>query len=249
MERFGMILSRIRRWRSKMWPDHRGAVAALTARVAHLEQRIANRRWAAVEEMGDYLVGAEVPGDYCEFGVYKGDTFQYAARLLAPALPQMRYFAFDSFEGLPAPAGIDNVDGYSSNFYEGQFAVSLENVRRHVAASGADMGRIDFVEGWFDKTLTPETAAKLRLEKVAAAWIDCDFYESTVPVLDFLTPRLSVGSILLFDDWRVFRNLPEFGQQRATREWIERNPGLALRELFSFGHHGLAWTVSSLPGR
>jgi hypothetical protein len=234
------------------WPggqrlrDAQTKIASLEARLAWLEQRVNNRRWAAVEEMGDYLVGAQVPGDYCEFGVYQGQTFQYAARLLAPALPQMRFFGFDSFEGLPNPTGIDCVGGYSSNFKAGEFAVPLERVTRTVADAGADMSKVQFVKGWFASSLTPQTAKELALSHVAAAWIDCDLYESTVPVLDFLSGKLSVGSILLFDDWRVFRNLPEYGQQKATREWLERNPGLALRELFSFGHHGLAFSVASV---
>ena len=245
MVRFG-----INRLRSVLRPrryDVLARIEALENKVKFLERRLYNRRWMAVEEMGDYLVGAQVPGDYCEFGVYKGETFQYAARLLEPALPDMRFIAFDSFEGLPRPRGIDCVDGYTSNFHEGEFAVSLDDVKSNIAASGAKMSKIEFVEGWFDKTLTDETALRLKLDHVAAAWIDCDLYESTVPVLDFLRPRLTVGSILLFDDWRVFRNLPQYGQQRATREWLERNPGIALRELFDFGHHGLAFSVSSVP--
>lgn len=223
-------------------------VEALERRLAYLERRVQNRRWVAVEEMGDYLVGAQVPGDYCEFGIYKGETFQYAARLLAPALPKMRFFAFDSFEGLPRPDGIDCVDGYSSNFHAGDFAVALQDVRKNVEAAGTDMSKVDFIKGWFDATLTNETAARIGLDHVAAAWIDCDLYKSTVPVLDFLLPRLSVGSLLLYDDWRVFRNLPEYGQQLATREWLQRNQGLELRELFAFGHHGQAFTIARLPG-
>ena len=218
-------------------------ISALERRVAHLEARIHNRRWAAVEEMGDYLVGAQVPGDYCEFGLYRGHTFQYAARLLSPALPAMRFIGFDSFEGLPAPAGIDSVNGYTSNFSEGEFAVSLDDVKRTVAAAGMDMSKVAFVKGWFNETLNDKTARDIGMTHVAAAWIDCDLYESTVPVLEFLTSRVSEGSILLFDDWRVFRNRPDRGQQLACREWLERNPVLELRELFSFGHHGLAFSV------
>lgn len=244
-----MIKRYVQRGLARILPDNRATIQALEARIAFLEKRVTNRRWAAAEEMADYLVGAQVPGDYCEFGVFKGDTFQYAARLLAPAIPDMRFYAFDSFQGLPKPSGIDAVDGYTSNFHEGEFAVSLDAVRRRVADAGADMAKIGFVEGWFNESLTDETAARVGLTKVAAAWIDCDLYESTVPVLEFLTKRISVGSILLFDDWRVFRNLPEYGQQRATREWLERNPGLSLRELFAFGHHGLALTVAALPSR
>lgn len=241
------MLSKLLGWpASQRLRDAQSRIAALEARLTWLERRVNNRRWAAVEEMGDYLVGAQVPGDYCEFGVYQGQTFQYAARLLAPALPDMRFFGFDSFEGLPAPTGIDCIEGYSSNFKAGEFAVPLEVVRRAVTDAGTDMSKVRFIKGWFDNTLNAETARKLGLTRVAAAWIDCDLYESSVPVLDFLTGKLSVGSILLFDDWRVFRNLPDFGQQRATREWLERNPAIKLSELFSFGHHGLAFSVASI---
>jgi hypothetical protein len=75
--------------------------------------------------------------------------------------------------------------------------------------------------------------------------VDCDFYESTVPVLNFLTSKLSVGSVIMFDDWRCYRNLPDFGQQRACREWLEANPQIKLNELLSVGWHGIAFTVVS----
>jgi len=77
------------------------------------------------------------------------------------------------------------------------------------------------------------------------AWIDCDLYDSTVPVLEYLAPRLTVGSVVVFDDWRCYRNHPDFGEQRACREWLQRNPRLSLRELLSFGWNGIAFTVAS----
>jgi hypothetical protein len=221
----------------------RSRVETLEQRLTWLEKRVANRRWAAVEDMGEYLVVAEVPGDYCEFGIYRGDTFQYAARLLAPAISDMRFVAFDSFMGLPKPMGIDALGGYTGHFHEGEFAMSRPEVERRVAASGADMSRCIFVEGWFDRTLNDETAGNIGLNKIAAAWIDCDLYASTVPVLNFIGPRLSEGSILLFDDWRAFRNLADRGQQLATAEWLARNSNLTLRELFSFGSGGIAFSV------
>lgn len=230
--------------RIPLWPVYK-RIEALETRLTYLEARIRNRRWQAVEDMADYLVGAQVSGDYCEFGIFKGDTFQYAARIIAPALPHMRYIAFDSFEGLPQPAGIDSVNGYTSNFHEGEFAVPLDAVRQRLTNAGVDMTKVEFVKGWFEETLTDETARNLSINHVAAAWIDCDLYESTVPVLKFLTSRISVGAVIIFDDWRVFRNLPEYGGQRACAEWLEKNPQIKLRELFSFGNHGLAFSVSS----
>jgi hypothetical protein len=38
-------------------------------------------------------------------------------------------------------------------------------------------------------------------------------FTSRGPVLRFLTPFLSDGSVVVFDDWRSFRNKPDFGEQ------------------------------------
>lgn len=221
--------------------------AILEQRLALVEERSLNRRCAAIDELADYLVGAEIEGDYAEFGLFQGRTFAHAYRAMHVAFPKLRFFGFDSFEGLPAPVGIDAADGYSSNFSAGQFYCSKAQVASNLEAAGVDLTRVELVEGWFDESLNEETARSLDLGKIAAAFIDVDLYESTLPVLRFILPRLSVGSVLLFDDWRCFRNLPDFGEQLACREWLEQHSGLGIREIFSFGWHGLAFTVSSLP--
>lgn len=234
-------------WRRLPGVEGRRRVAALEARLAQLEERTLNRRAAAIDELADYLVGAEVPGDYLEFGVFEGRTLGHAYRAMHVAFPKMRFFGLDSFEGLPEPDGVDREGGYSSGFTKGQFRCTREQVARNLRASGGDLDRIELIEGWFSETLNGETARRHGIDRVAAAWIDVDLYESTLPVLSFIETRLSVGSVLLFDDWRCFRNLPDFGEQRACREWLESRTGLGLRELFSFGWHGLAFTVESLP--
>jgi len=220
----------------------------LTARVGALEHRLINyyrNRWDAVDCVADYLVNAELSGDYAEFGVFQGTTFGYTAKVFERLFPDMRFLAFDSFEGLPAPQGADvSSDGFASGFYEGQFACDEATFKENVIkASGLEPQRLKTTKGWFDKSLTPETADSLNLEKLAVVWIDCDFYESTVPILDFITPFLSVGTVILFDDWRCYRNLPTHGEQRACREWLEANPQIELNEFISFGFHGKSFTV------
>jgi O-methyltransferase len=218
----------------------------LSRRIDELEWRLYNRRWAAVEEIADYLVGAQLEGDYCEFGVFRGDTFGYAVKTCSRSerLANMRFFAFDSFEGLPAPKGIDIISGFSSGFVPGEFACSEENFTRNLVRNRVPLDRVRIVKGWFDKSLNDEMANREKLSKVSVAWIDGDLYESCVPILNFLTSRISVGALIAFDDWRVFRNLPDRGEQRACAEWLTRNPQIELRELFSFGQHGIAFTVS-----
>lgn len=217
----------------------------LEGRLHTIEEGRQNRRYAAAYDIADYLVGAQIPGDYCEFGVYLGTTFSYACKLMTSLFPKMRFFAFDSFEGLPKPQGIDALNGYTSNFHEHEFSCSEEEFVANLSRDGIDLRRIRTVKGWFDQTLTVEKAQDYGIKKIAIAWIDCDLYESTVPILKFILPYLTVGSVIIFDDWRTFRNLPDFGEQRACREWLEANPNLTLNQLISFGFHGIAFTVGS----
>jgi hypothetical protein len=204
-------------------------------------------RWDALDKVVDYLVVAQIPGDYMEFGVYLGRTFGYALKTLGANLPDMNFVAFDSFEGLPTPHGLDAVDGYSGGFFAGQFACTEDEFRENVRQAGGDMTRVIVVPGWFEKTLAAPGPVPVAGRKVAVAWIDCDLYESAPPILDFLTNRLSVGSVILFDDWWCFRNLADLGEQRACREWLERNPGIRLNEFIDFGFGGKAFTVAACP--
>lgn len=223
-------------------------IAMLESRVANLEERLLSyykNRWDVVDKLADYLVGTQIPGDYLEFGVYLGKTFSYTYRVMAPLFPDMRFVALDSFEGLPEPKGLDAQDNYTSGFYSGQFACDVRQFESNLVASGVDMKRVSMIKGWFNESLDPGNTESSAIGKVAAAWIDCDLYESTVPVLNFLTSRLSVGSVLLFDDWRCFRNLADFGQQRACREWLQRNPQIKLNIFVDFGFHGQAFTVAA----
>jgi O-methyltransferase len=226
---------------------------SLRLRVDYLEHRLVNyyrNRWDVVDCVADYLVNAELPGDYAEFGVYKGTTFGYAANLFHPLFPQMRFLAFDSFEGLPEPEGLDrSEEGFASGFFKGQFTSTKDEFINNVRAAAPYLPseRLFTIKGWFDKELTRENAQKINLQKLSCVWIDCDFYESTVPVLKFITPYLSIGSVILFDDWRCYRNLANHGEQRACREWLEKNGGLTLNDFISFGFHGMSFTVASLP--
>ncbi|MBB6485565.1 TylF/MycF/NovP-related O-methyltransferase [Rhizobium lusitanum] len=221
---------------------------ALASRVSHLEDRLLSyykNRFDVVDKLADYLVGTEIEGDYLEFGVYLGTTFGYTYRTMASLFPKMRFVALDSFEGLPEPKGLDKVGNYTSGFYAGQFACDIADFERNLRTAGADMTRISMIKGWFDESLKPGSGKTGDVGKVAAAWIDCDLYESTIPVLDFLVGRLSVGSVILFDDWRCYRNLADYGQQRACREWLERNPQIKLNQFVDFGFHGQAFTVAA----
>jgi O-methyltransferase len=179
-------------------------------------------------------------GDYLEFGVYQGDTFIHAFKRATTRIPTMRFFAFDSFEGLPKIEGIDA----GGEFHQGQFACSQDDFTNRLRNTGVDLRRCVMVPGWFDKSLTDEVKQQHQLHVASIAYIDCDLYESCVPVLAFLTDLVRQGTILIFDDWFHFRADPTRGVQRATTEWLAANPHITLIPWLDMAHHGKCFFVN-----
>lgn len=178
----------------------------------------------------DFAKASKLKGDYLEFGVFEGNTFvlAYHTARRNGAEKNMRFFAFDSFEGLPEINGADK--GGGEPFKQGTYACNPEEFSRIIRKNGVDMGRVKLVPGWFDKVLSRHTREELGIRHAAIIWVDCDLYASTVPVLDFVTDFLQDGTILIFDDWFSFRGNPDMGEQRAFREWLARNPSIKASE-------------------
>ena len=193
------------------------------------------------------LSRTHVEGDYLEFGVFRGETFRNAilgaqqsyrgatARRFAG-----RFIAFDSFQGLPRVASTgDGINPYSA----GEFAASRATFERTLGRLLTQYP-VEIVSGWFDDTLTAETAQRLQLRRAAFVNVDCDLYESTVPLLRFITPLLQTGTILYFDDWFSYRGAMDQGEARAVSEWLERNPAIRLVDYRNVGLTGKMFIVN-----
>ena len=201
----------------------------------------------------------QIEGDYLEFGVFRGDSLAAAFLAMESERQQVirhaesatdddyqrwqksppRYFAFDSFEGLPPGVAARQVD-----YAAGSYSASESFFRSNIAQQGVDLSRVISVPGFYDQSLTPEVKKKHELKQAALVMIDCDLYESTVPVLDFLTSIVGQGTILIFHDWFRFKGSPKHGEQRACLEWLERNPHLELIEYWKEGPQAMAFLVN-----
>ena len=178
-------------------------------------------------------------GDYLEFGCYKGDSIIAAFHSAAVRMPWMRFFAFDSFEGLPEPCGVDN----GGPFWKNQFSCNKDDFINNLKSAGVDLTRVICVSGWFDKTLTPELKKDKSLTIASIVYIDCDLYQSCVPVLEFITDIVETGSVIMFDDWFSFKADPEKGVQRAFAEWLSRNSNITAQPWHLFGAYGKSFIV------
>ena len=204
-----------------------------------------------------FVTWNQVEGDYLEFGVYRGESLVAAYRSLGKNRREHiasgfdsaeyqrwresppRFFGFDSFEGLPQGTAERQVD-YSA----GAYGCSEAEFKANVSREGVDLGRVITVPGFYDRSLSEETKRKYGLTKAALVMIDCDLYESTVPVLDFLTDLVGQGTVLIFHDWFRFKGRPDCGEQRACREWLARNPQLELIEYWREGPQAVSFLVN-----
>ncbi len=172
-----------------------------------------NSRFIFFKAAADYLKVNRINGVYCEFGCHTATTFRIALKTIGlPFRPNKihNFYAFDSFEGMPDPEGIDQ----QKIWKEGMNFTSLEKFNRLVKN---DLHRIKTVKGFYNQTLKNFNLD--RGDKVAMAYIDCDYYSSTVDCLNFLNDKLLHGSIIAFDDWNCYFSDPKRGQRLAFDEF------------------------------
>lgn len=155
----------------------------------------------------------DLPNGYLlEFGVYNGNTL---SRLIKRGNFEWAT-GFDSFQGLPA-----NTEG-NPDWPEGAFN-SVKDTGFSSAQQIMDYiyKKIDFenlilIEGFFDKTLTPE-AGVIYKDKASYIHLDCDLFSSTKTCLDWILKYrvAKPGCLFRYDDWYGYSNC---GGQRAAHQ-------------------------------
>ena len=181
----------------------------------------------------------ELEGDYLEFGCHSGTSFHFAHKYSRLERLNMHLYAFDSFEGLPKPTGID----VGPQWQEGMLKHGVKDFENILKSVGMKKSEYTLIPGFYSDSLTKETQKKLNIKKAAFVFVDCDFYESTVPVLNFVLPFLQTGTILAFDDFYLYNGDPDRGEQLALKEFLQRNPDIELVEYLNFGWHGKSFII------
>lgn len=195
----------------------------------------------------EFAEWSRLEGDYLEFGVWQGRTFAAAYYFAARyGLDSMRFYAFDSFQGLPKVAAEDS--NGSAEFQSGDYQWNRRDFETNLDRWRVPRNRVEIVPGWFSDTLNAKLTESLPLQKAAIVWVDCDLYESTVPVLEFLERYVQDGTVLIFDDWFCFRADPKRGEQKAFAQWLGHNPELRATPFHHFGWHGASFILGRGDG-
>jgi O-methyltransferase len=182
-------------------------------------------RLYALYKSVEYVVAANLPGDFAEAGVWRGGSCMLIAEtLLALGNDSRRIFLFDTFAGHVPPDADKDVDLWGNRAVDewrrraadgGQDAwahASLDEVRANLARTGYPADRLVFVEGPIEETARD---AKLA-DKLALLRLDTDWYASTKAGLEHLYPRLVSGGVLIVDDYGHYQ-----GQRAAVDEYFK----------------------------
>jgi hypothetical protein len=178
----------------------------------------------------DFLNENEIRGDYFEFGCHRCRTFRMALTEACRHGIDMNFWAFDSFEGLPDPTTETSV----SKWTQGALTTSEQAFLKLVKEHGVYVDRVHTVKGFYSDSLTAERRKRMVDEgrKAALVTVDCDLYESAVPVFDFIEPLLQDGTSIYMDDLFVGnKGNPSRGVARAFLEFQKRSRWQFIRHL------------------
>ena len=199
-------------------------------------------------DVTNFIVYNQIKGDYLEFGVYKGNTLlrtdywmkihwqeylnifkdhQIDTKYNNDYLLEKRFFAFDSFQGLPASNSKDTPLHFSEGAYKSSYSRFTNNLQNNLF----DMSKLITVKGWFSDTLNNKTKTKFNLSKASIIFIDCDLYESALPVFDFINSLIHDGTVLIIDDFFRYKGHPCKGIQSLYNCWIKKNTHIHTAEL------------------
>jgi hypothetical protein len=143
------------------------------------------------------LAQAEIPGLYCEFGVYQAETINFVASLIPGEI-----HGFDSFKGLP--------EDWRVGHGKGMFALpNLPKVRDNVR----------LYPGWFQDSIP--RFMQQHPGAVAFLHLDADLYNSTQTVLECLGDRIVAGTVIQFDEFFNYPGWQE-GEYKAFVEFCAK---------------------------
>jgi len=145
--------------------------------------------------LADCLEKAPLIGAHCEFGVYSGVSINFLSSIRTEQI----FDGFDSFRGLPSEWSGYRLFDFNRR---GEMPAVRGNVRLHI--------------GLFDDTLP---AYARSVDSVAFLHVDCDLYSSTVSIFRHLGPKLSKGTVIVFDEYFGYPGF-ELHERKAFSEFL-----------------------------
>lgn len=172
---------------------------------------------AIISELNKVLE-KNIIGDVVEFGCYLGGTSIYIADYLKLAGGGRRFYAYDSFSGLPEKSSQD-VSPLGAQYQPGELQASRKQFVKNIRQAKVPMPIIK--KAWFSELVATDLP-----NRVSFAFLDGDFYSSIKTSLQLIESNLSLGSTIIVDD---YTNVALPGVAIAVDEWIKIHPTVQKR--------------------
>lgn len=177
-------------------------------------------RMYALYKAVEYIAKNQIPGDIVECGVWKGGSSMLSALSLQKFQDTTRnIYLYDTYCGMSEPTDKDADYGGRSvadileatGITTTEFCyASLSEVKENLKTTAYPSKQLLFVEGKVEDTI-PQTLPK----QISILRLDTDWYESTYHELCYLFPLLSVGGVIIIDDYGHWK-----GAKDATDQYI-----------------------------
>ena len=162
----------------------------------------------------------QINGNYLEFGVFTGSSFNYAIKANKNiekifGETNCEYIGFDSFKGFGKVKDEDIHPGFTDQFFSVNERKVIKNINK--IAKGEN---VRLIKGFYQNTIKNKTTEDLEIfNKSRVIMIDCDLKESTQLALEFIKPSLQEGTIILFDDFLDYKGSMEKGECGAFEDF------------------------------
>ena len=189
----------------------------------------------------------ETNGSYLEFGVFTGNSFNFAMRINRKMEKHFKkklnneFIGFDSFEGFGEISEHDKNSAFTNSIFQVNEKKVIKNIKKNSKGQNFRL-----IKGFYKDTLKNKTSSDLGINKSRIIMIDCDLKDSTKLALEFSKPSLQNGTIIIFDDLNYYKGSIKKGEFGAFEEFKKDNPEIVFRRIFDYGYSGRAYVVCSI---
>ncbi len=186
-------------------------------------------------------------GDYLEFGVFTGSSFNFAMKInkkmekVFKRTIETQFIGFDSFDGFGEIKQIDENPNFKSTFFKINKKKVFKNIKNN-----SKKQKYQLIEGFYQQTIKNKNAKDYGINKARIIMIDCDLKESTTLALNFAKTLLQEGTIIIFDDLNFFKGNENKGEFGAFEDFKDQNPNIKFRRIFDYGYSGRAFVVTKI---
>lgn len=204
-------------------------------------------KYYAIKKSMFMIYHDETEGSYLEFGVFTGNSFNFAMKInkrmekLFKKKLDIEFIGFDSFAGFGEISKEDENPTFKNEFFKINEKKVIKNIKKNARGQNYRL-----IKGFYKDTLVGKTTSDLNIKKSSIILIDCDLKESTKIALEFSKPSLQQGTIIVFDDFNYYKGDAEKGEYGAFEEFKKKNSNIRFRRIFDYGYCGRAFIVSKI---